>query len=239
MEKHKKLFPKAHIWLLLPFVITLCGFSFTYWSRFSSVPFRHHIHGLSATAWYLLVIIQPYLYQKGNLRLHRRLGLLGLALAGGVVLSSLQSLPHNLSHPSMSKNVAYGLIFMDFVVVAGFSASVFLAIKHVKNTSIHGRWMISTVLWALQPAIIRLIGFSLNGITDGNSPLSFTQVVYLSNGLIFLSVGVIILLDYKREKVIYSSYATVCIAIVFMSSLYVYMTKAPWWGNFLENLLKH
>lgn len=89
---NKSLFPRTHLWLILPFVITISGFIF-YWMSFNNSPFRHHVHGLSATAWYLLVILQPYLYQQNKMQLHRKVGFLGLFLAGALVFSGLQNIP--------------------------------------------------------------------------------------------------------------------------------------------------
>lgn len=233
-----KLFPRTHIWLILPLIIVISGFLLTYWFRFLSVPFRQHVHGLTATCWFILVIVQPYLYQKNNIQLHRKIGLIGLFLAGGVIFSALQMLPFNLTS-GMPLNIAYGLIFMDFIALGGFTFSVYKAIRNVKNTRVHGRWMIASVLWSLQPALLRLINNPMSEITNGKPPINFTEVIYLSNGLIFLSIGLIILDDYRKEKIIYSSYSIICIAMILMSLLYTYMSEAPWWGNLLQALLKN
>ena len=149
--KTTKLFPKTHLWLVIPFIIIITSFYPSYWTKFFSVPFRFHVHGLTATGWYILVIIQPYLYQKNNLRLHRKLGLAGLFLAGGVIFSALQLLPFILSNPNIPPNIAYGIIYLDFVALGGFVISVYLGIRNVKNTRVHGRWMIATVFWSLLP----------------------------------------------------------------------------------------
>ena len=236
MDKNK-LFPKTHIWLILPFIVVICGFYFSYWSKFLDVPFRQHIHGLTATCWFILVIVQPYLYQKGNIRLHRKIGLIGLFLAGGVVFSMLQMLPFILSS-GIPSDIAYGILFLDFIALGGFSFSIWMGIRNVKNIRIHGRWMVATVIWSFQPAVIRLIDFSIRKTTNGNSPFNFTELVYISNAIIFLAIIIIMLDDYRKEKVIYSSYMVICITVILMSTLYSYITKASWWGYFLESVLK-
>ena len=78
MDKQLKinLFPKAHLWLLIPFVLTLAGFYLSYWSKFSEAPWRQHMHGLSATAWYVLVILQPWLIHNKPPNYHKKWGLL-------------------------------------------------------------------------------------------------------------------------------------------------------------------
>lgn len=234
---HNKLFPKTHIWLLLPFIIVISGFYFSYWAKFLDVPFRFHIHALAATFWFVLVIIQPYLYQKRNIKLHRKIGLIGLFLAGGVVFSMLQMFPFILS-AGIPSDIANGILFLDFVALIGFSFSIYMGIRNVKNTRVHGRWMIATVIWSFQPALIRLIQVIISRASNGDSALNFTELVHLSNGIIFLSIAFIMLDDYKKEKKLYSSYGLICITMILMSFLYSYMTEASWWGSFLEALLK-
>ncbi len=231
--KHNKLFPRAHIWLILPFIIVISGFYFSYWTKFLDVPFRFHVHALTATCWFILVIIQPYLYQKGNIKLHRKIGFIGLFLAGGVVFSMLQMFPFILNS-GIPSDIAYGILFLDIIALGGFSFSLYMGIRNVKNTRVHGRWMIATVIWSFQPALIRLIG----KVTNGSFTLNFTELVYISNGLIFLSIALIMLDDYRKEKKFYSSYSMICVTMILMSFLYVYMTEAAWWGYFLDNLLK-
>ena len=51
---------------------------------------------MTATAWFVLLIWQPRLATTGRLAQHRRNGLIGLFLAGGVVASSLLMLPGNI-----------------------------------------------------------------------------------------------------------------------------------------------
>jgi hypothetical protein len=43
MDKSLKidLFPKAHLWLLIPFVLTIAGFYISYWSKFSEAPWSN------------------------------------------------------------------------------------------------------------------------------------------------------------------------------------------------------
>ena len=234
--KSIKLFPRTYIWLIIPFLIIISSFYSSYWTKFFSVPFSFHVHGLTATCWYLLVIVQPYLYKRNNIRLHRRLGMFGLFLAGGVVFSALQMLPFILSNPNISPSLVNGIIFIDFFAIGGFAISVFFGIRNVKNTRVNGRWMIATVFWSLLPALIRFLNYPMAKITNGN--INFTEIVYVTNGLIFLSIGLIIIDDYRKEKVIYTSYGIISILMVVMSISYSYFVEAQWWSNLLKVLIK-
>ena len=232
-----KFYPKTHLWLLIPFVLAIVGFFFSYWLNFLVVPFRHHVHGLSATAWFIIVIIQPYLYQKQNLKLHRKIGFFGLFLSGGVIFSSMQMLPFNLTS-GMPIERANGLIFMDLFAVFGFSYSVLYAMMNVKDIRKHGRGMVSSILWVLQPALNRLIAHPMNIISDGNPPITFTQIVYIVNSIILAAVLVIMYDDYRKEKKIYPVYLVFGLSMIIMTLLYTYMGSANWWGTLLKGILK-
>ena len=232
------LFPKAHLWLLIPFFIAITGFYFTYWSVFTEVPFRQHGHGLTATLWYVFLIVQPYLYTKGKLNLHRQLGFVGLFIAGGVVFSVLQIIPYNLLNPNMSQQLKYGLTFIDCIVLIGFSTSVLMAMFCVKNTPKHGRWMISTVIWALVPALSRLIYFPMTIISEGEPILSFIQVIWLCLGLILITLSLMMWDDYRKNKKVYNSYIFTVIGSIFFTALMEVMGESTWWINLCDDVLK-
>ncbi|GAA4268622.1 hypothetical protein GCM10022257_07230 [Hyunsoonleella aestuarii] len=158
-------------------------------------------------------------------------------MAGGVVFSALQMLPFILSNPNLPPSLANGILFIDFVALGGFVISVYFGVRNVKDTRIHGRWMIATVFWSLLPALIRFLNYPVGKIV--NWDLNFTELVYVTNGLVFLSMGLIILIDYSKEKIIYTSYSIIAIVMIIMSISYSYMVEAPWWGNFLKVLLKN
>ena len=72
-----------HLWMLLPFAISVLGFSYSYYFNLKGATFHQHVHGLSATLWYVLVIVQPWLItRKGDIRRHRLLGAFATLLAG-------------------------------------------------------------------------------------------------------------------------------------------------------------
>ena len=82
-------FKTAHLWLLIPLFIFLSGFYYTYWSNFSEVLFRRHVHATTATLWIILLVIQPWVYNNKPLAYHRKIGFVGVFLAGGVVFTVL------------------------------------------------------------------------------------------------------------------------------------------------------
>jgi len=93
-----RIFRHAHRWLLIPLVITLLGFTPSYFLALDEASWQQHLHGLSAMLWFGLLIVQPYLATHGRLAQHRVLGPIGLLLAGMVVASALGVIPGNIEN---------------------------------------------------------------------------------------------------------------------------------------------
>ena len=148
-----------HLWMLVPFVISVLGFSYSYYLKLSSATFHQHVHGISATLWYILIIVQPYLItRKKNFSGHRTLGTLGLILAGIVAGSALAIIPKNIDNVTtldvngfFNPTIAYFFTLIDFVLVCMFIISVCLAILNIKkrNLSGHVQWLMASVFIVL------------------------------------------------------------------------------------------
>ncbi|MEQ8926191.1 MAG: hypothetical protein RLO81_10290 [Fulvivirga sp.] len=156
-------FKSAHKWLIIPFVISIIGFSRSYFLKLPDATWHQHMHGLSAILWYIMVIVQPYLITNGKIELHKYYGKIALFLAGAVTFSAITIIPLNLKaaanlepNPVVSMDFFYGVTFTDIITIIGFGLSVIIGITKVKNLEDHAFWMIATVFWALMPALGRL-----------------------------------------------------------------------------------
>lgn len=75
---------------ILGIVITLMGFVPTYFrplTEGSSFALLYHMHGFFAASWLILFLVQSFLINKRNAKLHMKLGFLGVFIAAGIVLS--------------------------------------------------------------------------------------------------------------------------------------------------------
>jgi uncharacterized membrane protein len=233
-----KKFPNAHLWLLIPLIISFAGFFFSYWSVFTKAPFHQHLHALTASAWYLLIVVQPLLYQKGNMKLHRQLGIIGIFLAGGVVFSAMQVIPNNLVLENVTEHLRYSFVFADFIFVAGFSYAVLMAMMHKNDINLHARYLFSTVFWVMLPALGRLIYFPLLISHGFPTPISFQQCVYIAGGLILFAMSILVWKDYRIEKKVYRAYMTVLVTTALVLLAWDYFGHAEWWRSLCHSLLK-
>ncbi len=211
-------FKTAHLWLLLPFAIFIWGFYYSYWSVFTEVLFRQHVHSLTATLWILILVIQPWIYNNKPISYHRKIGFVGLFLAGGVVFTALALLPFN---------DRYGITFSNLIQLTGFSTSVILAIFNSREYKKHARWMISTVFWIFPPATARLLRNTVPEINGWYASL-FAMIIPLL---------ILIYLDYRNEKVIYRAYVIPTIAAFPIILLNPIMQKTQWWIEFCQTVI--
>lgn len=217
MEKYKK----AHLWLIIPFGIAILGFMRSYFMDFFNASFGQHIHGLSAVAWYGFVIGQPYLATHKQLKKHRKYGIVGVFLAGLVVASGLAMIPGNIAgvegaanNPVATPTFLYGVSFFDLISIIGFGVSVIIAVMRSKNLDDHALWMISTVFWALNPALARLslVGYFM---TTGEVT-SFINIINACTPLILVAL-IVLMIKFKR--------AHPALVAAFIGNLLIYTIK--------------
>lgn len=119
-------FRHAHRWLLIPLFITLLGFTPSYFLKLGEATWHQHLHGISATLWFVLLIVQPWLATHGRLAQHRVIGPVGLLLAGMVVASALGVIPANIENA-----------LIEFVVVATFPIIAAIAAVMIRLRRAH------------------------------------------------------------------------------------------------------
>jgi hypothetical protein len=118
-----------------------------------------HFHACMIMAWLLMLIVQPILVLKSQLKWHRLLGKISYGLVILLVLSIIlivnqeQSRGKNL--PVFAANLIDPLMF---VVMYG------LAIYYRKKPAYHARFMLLTVIGFIGPAFARIQGPALQTV---------------------------------------------------------------------------
>ena len=167
-----------HLWMLVPFAISVLGFSYSYYLNLGKATFHQHVHGISATLWYVLVLVQPYLItRKQDVRRHRTLGAFATLLAGLVAGSALTIVPLNIDDVAtldpngfFNPTFAYFAVIVDCLLVSMFVVSVLMAILSMKQRDLagHVQWMMASVFFVLSPGLARLFGIALIAAHQGN-----------------------------------------------------------------------
>jgi hypothetical protein len=122
--------------------------------------------------------------------------------------------------------IAYQLTYIDFYVISTFLLFYILAIKNVRNTHYHARYMACTVFGVLIPALARLLRI-VPGITI------FSQTLHISYILVEVTI-LLLILDDKRKGKICLPYV---LALVFMIIQHLTMHFAAeweWWRSQMD-----
>jgi hypothetical protein len=193
--KQPVLYPHAQWYFFLAIAITWLGFSRTYFIVIAGEPLIHHIHGALMGGWIALLILQPILYQRGKLQLHRTLGRWGAyILVPGIVVCGFLMVHRMLALSTTPPFIIDQLAFLDLASLILFPALVILAICYGRNTDLHARYIVCTVLLIMPPALTRAL-FMIPSMR------SFQVNVNTAEILVDLVLIVLIAGDWRRGKI--------------------------------------
>ena len=144
-------------------IAVLIGFARTYYLKFAfdTPPLPGllvHVHGLLMTIWVGFFIGQVWLIRTRNHRIHMKMGMLGIALAIGIVVVGFFTAVASAKYGSASTPPEVPAL--AFLVVPFFDLVMFVvlfgaAIYYRKRPAEHKRLMLLTVINFLPPAIAR------------------------------------------------------------------------------------
>lgn len=145
--------------------LAFVGFAPSYWVPMAAGTLALnpviHVHGALFFLWTLYFVAQTALVAGGRRAWHRRLGLLGIALAALMVLSGvfvqITNLRAGLAGPA--PEIARAVAGLGFSAMLMFTTFVALAIANVKRPEIHRRLMVLASFAIIGAAVVRLAGW--------------------------------------------------------------------------------
>lgn len=172
-------FRHAHWWILSLFPLAGLAFWPNYLSVISTSPPSYHLHGITASLWLILLIIQSWSIQRGHRAFHRTNGLVSLALfplflAGGSAIFVGMAERYVAAATPFSAIWPPHLAWLDFVSVGGMAWFYFQALKHRRRVGKHASYLLATVIFLLPPILGRLAPIPM-GI-DFSEPGAFEQL---------------------------------------------------------------
>jgi hypothetical protein len=140
-----------------------------------------HLHGAVFTSWIVLFVVQSSLVSAGNVRLHRKLGVLGAVLAGLMVilgiLAPFGTLRRHAVLPSIFTPASF-LIGNVFGILV-FGAYVGVAIWQRNNRKVHKRLMLMANCMLLEPALSRILWMQAHPYMIGLIPLGIIAGLFV------------------------------------------------------------
>jgi hypothetical protein len=200
------------------------GFAPTYFLKtyFNAPPLNTlvHAHGAAFTAWLLLFFSQTALIAARRTDIHRKLGVVGVALA--VVLlclgiaTTIGAIRAGRTPPGIDPRSFLVLPFGDMVTFALF---VGIGIGYRKQPETHKRLMLLATIAMLDAAIARLPGIFALG------PIAFFAIQDL-----FVLAGAVY--DFASRRRVHPVYIWGGLFIVIMQPLRLFISQTPLWLAF-------
>ncbi len=223
------LYPHAQWWFLLCIVLTWVGFAQSYFAQIRTQPLLHHIHGALMGGWIVTLIVQPILYQQNRMKLHRTLGRWAVyLLVPGIVVCTFFMIRSMFRYTQIPPFIVNHLAFLDVCSLVLFPGFVALSILYARNTQLHARFIVSTVVLLMPPALVRaapLLPFLR---------FSFRFNVNLMVGLMSFAL-LLLMVDDKRKGKLYAAYpiaftanTIVCICANFAQNWHWWHTVTTW-----------
>lgn len=187
--------------MIVPFVLMQATIFVDYWGDFSDNRWAVHVHYWNATAWYVFLILQPWLFARGKMAAHRTLGILGIGLAGGFAFTSISQLYRDLVVANfLVENPGalgpfepwffLGVAVVESIMISAFIVAVIMAVIHRKRVEDHAWWLVSTAFLVMMPAMARglqAIWLAIYGLEPGVD-IVIMPPVYTSQAIIIALV---------------------------------------------------
>lgn len=162
--REKPFFLRMIIGIAAIIVLGFAQFAARGFVNYGTAPLWVHAHGIVMVSWLALLIVQSSLVQRGQVMLHRQLGVLGVILAAGIVVLgsftgmraiALHRVPPFFTDAFFLALTQVGLLFFAGMVVA--------AVVNRNRPEWHRRLMLGAAILLMEPAFGRLLPMPLLG----------------------------------------------------------------------------
>ena len=146
------------------------------------------VHGSFCLTWMILLFTQASLVRRGSLKLHRRLGRLGVVVATGVAASTAYVFV-TVWRPWQEMSL---LVQGNRLLLVGFAVLVALAFRDRARPEWHKRYMLLGSFFMLEPVLSRAfdpIEPLLSGFTESQIDAAWWVFFVAVWGLLFLSLS--------------------------------------------------
>lgn len=218
------LYPNAPLYFTLLLIVAVVGFYPSYFSVLGDTDAAHHFHGMLATAWMLLLILQSWLMRQRLFRGHRLVGRVSFVIAPLFVASGLVVIYVMVSSSNgFSKAFGARFAFVDLLAIGYFAAAYALAIRHRRNIALHARFLASTAILVLPPALAR----ALQLIPGLDSVVPSVNASYFISELIVVTL----LISDARRSAPLGPYSALLGIVVLQHVGFFVVPTIEWWNT--------
>ncbi|GJL95064.1 MAG: hypothetical protein DHS20C05_14690 [Hyphococcus sp.] len=224
-------FPRAHYYIVAFLILTIAAFWPSYFSVLSTAPGAHHIHGVTATLWVLLLIWQSWSIRQRDFSLHKWGGRMSFLLAppfiaGGLLVTKMTVIKDS----PFTDMFAIRLSFADFVSVAAFGLFYLLALRNRRFVDRHARYMLATIFPLIPPAVARIFTGYVPGVAiRGPDDLPNFAIALNISFLVAAIFNLILLVNDVRNKKPLLPFTLSMASLLIMIISYHSFGQSNWW----------
>jgi hypothetical protein len=223
-QRRRGIYRNAYIYFSLALLVAIIGFFPSYFAKLRETDAVHHFHGIMASVWMIGLITQSWLMRQGMTSAHRMVGKISLLIAPLFVISGILVVHVMLTNNDESSQAFGGrLAFIDMITMCYFSAAYSLAIHYRRKTQFHARYMASTAILVLPPALVRLLGTFVPGLD------SFEAALHASYFICEAIVATLLLDDYRKGSVL-APYIFLLSILVLQHLSFMVSPSWLWWS---------
>jgi hypothetical protein len=190
-------FRYAHYWLLALFPLIVISFWPGYFGHLANARMAQHAHGMTATAWLALLMVQIWSAHRRHFAWHRATGLavfVIVPLFAAAAIYGVRDMAAEMNAGSPFEAFAAPALAPDdlssIVALVAFVAAALAARRRVGR---HAAWMLATALLVLPPMTTRLIQVVVRLV--GAQPPSLWISFVLGQSV---TIGVALVLAWRR-----------------------------------------
>jgi hypothetical protein len=211
-------------------LIVFLGFAPTYWVPMANGTVAEHpvihLHAALFSVWIMMFLLQAVFAARGQLALHREIGLFGIALAGAMVVSGLLAMVVNLG--AAIGTPREGIVRANTALSVGamvmFSTFIALAISNIKRPERHKRFIVLSMFAILQAAVARIIMLA--------PAITHSQRVMLGTIVVDVLLLAVIALDARKHNRIHPVYVVGGLFLLTIQFLRRAVLETPVWLDF-------
>jgi len=148
---------RAYLPVSVLLTLALVAFWPGYLARLQASAWQHHVHAATALMWMLLLISQSLLIDRRQRLWHRRLGrammlLVPLFCATGLLVVQTMQRRTDVFRTTMGDR----LMWADGLSTLTFAFLCYQALAHRRNPSLHGGYLLATLLPLIMAVVTRL-----------------------------------------------------------------------------------
>jgi len=196
-------FPRVHWYLIAFLLLTVVAFWPGYFGILKTAPAGHHMHGITASIWMLLMIWQSWAIHNDRRDQHALVGkvsfiVIPLFLAAGLWVTQMTIVKEDMFKEMFGLRLSPG----DWGAVYYVALAYALALRYRYKVHLHSRYMLVTAVPLIGPSIVRLFTGFVPGFTISSPEqlYRFGQALDVVFAATILLLGIWVIRDRKDGK---------------------------------------